>query len=160
MPVKNMNIKIAWKQLPNGVKKPSKNHNDDAGYDLFAAEDVVIKPHQTVLIKTGYAIQATPPAGWNCFAEIKDTSGNAYRLKLSTKAGVVDKGYTGDIGVVIRNNNFFKKIKIKAGAKVAQLIPFLIPITEEVEWVDEATERGDKGFGSSGVATDQEAKKI
>jgi len=156
MPAKNMNIKIAWKALTDTAKKPAKAHDTDAGFDLFADEDIVIKPHQTVLIKTGYAIQMTPPSGWNCYALVKDTSGNAYKLKLSTKAGVIDYEYTGNVGVVIKNNNLFKKIKINKGAKIAQLIPTLIPFTEEVEWVDRETERGDKGYGAStGTATEK-----
>ncbi len=150
---KNMNIKVAWKSLSKTAKKPSKpKSDDDAGFDLYSDEDIVIKPHQTVLIKTGYAIQMTPPEGWNAFAEVKDTSGNALKNKLSTKGGVIDIGYEGNIGIVIRNNNFFKKIKVRKGDKVAQLIPFLIPITEEVDWVDKITVRGSDGYGSTGIA--------
>ena len=151
-------LKVAWKSLTDTAKKPAKAYDDDAGYDLFSDEDVVIWPHQTVLIKTGFAIQMTPPDGWNAFLEIKDTSGNAYTLKLSTKAGVVDKSYTGEVGVIIRNNNFFKKIKIQRGAKIAQAIPFLIPYTEEAKWEKKETKRGKKGYGSTGIATDKVKK--
>lgn len=142
-------VKVAWKKLSPTAIIPKKAHETDAGFDLYSDEDLVIKPHQTVLIKTGLAIQLTPPDGWNAYALVKDTSGNAYKLKLSTKAGVVDIEYTGNVGVVIRNNNMFKKIVIKKGAKIAQLIPTLIPFTEEVLWTDRETERGDKGYGAS-----------
>lgn len=151
---KKFNVKVAWKALTPTAKKPCKpKSNDDAGFDLYSDEDeIVIKPHRTVLIKTGYAMQMTPPEGWNAFAEIKDTSGNAYKQKLSTKGGVIDIGYDGNVGVVIRNNNFFKKIKVKRGDKIAQIIPFLIPITEEAEWIEKETVRGSDGYGSTGVA--------
>lgn len=153
MATTNKNLKIAWKKLTETAKKPSKpKSNDDAGYDLYSDEEVIIKPHQTILIKTGYAIQMTPPSGWNAFAEVKDTSGNALKNKLSTKGGVIDIGYDSDIGVVIRNNNFFKKIKIRKGDKIAQLIPFLIPVTEETEWINKTTVRGSDGYGSTGIA--------
>lgn len=142
-------VKVAWKKLTDTAIIPKKAHETDAGFDLFSDEDLVIKAHQTVLIKTGLAIQLTPPEGWNAYALIKDTSGNAYKLKLSTKAGVVDIEYTGNVGVVIRNNNMFKKIVIKKGAKIAQLIPTLIPFTEEVLWTEKETTRGDKGYGAS-----------
>lgn len=152
---KKTTVKVAWKKLSPTAIIPKKAHETDAGFDLFSDEDLVIKAHKTVLIKTGLAIQMTPPKGWNAYALIKDTSGNAYKLKLSTKAGVVDTEYTGNIGVVIRNNNMFKKIVIKKGAKIAQLIPTLIPFTEEVAWEDRETERGDKGYGAStGTATE------
>lgn len=150
------NLMIAWRTLSGDAKKPTKSNPDDAGFDLFAIEDVAIKPHQTVLVKTGIAAQLFPPSGWNAFLEVKDTSGNALKLKLSTKAGVIDKGYSGEIGVVVRNNNLFKTIKVAKGAKIAQVIPFLIPVCEEIEPVENLkTERGDKGYGSSGIATDK-----
>lgn len=148
-------VKVAWKKLSPTAIIPKKAHETDAGFDLFSDEDIVIKAHQTVLVKTGLAVQLTPPRGWNAYALVKDTSGNAYKLKLSTKAGVVDIEYTGNVGVVIRNNNMFKKIVIKKGSKIAQLIPTLIPFTEEAVWKDRKTERGDKGYGeSTGTATE------
>lgn len=150
-------VKVAWKALSENAVLPKKAHDSDAGYDLYSAEDVVIKAHKTVLVGTDLSVQLTPPAGWNAYALIKDTSGNAYKLKLSTKAGVVDIEYTGNVGVVIKNDNMFKKIVIKKGAKIAQLIPTLIPFTKEAEWVEKETERGDKGYGAStGVATDKQ----
>ena len=94
----------------------------------------------------------TPPKGWNAYANIEDTSGNAWKLKLKSAAGIIDIQYTGNIGVVIRNNNLFKSIKIKKGAKIAQLVFHLIPITKEVEWEEKETERGDAGYGSTGTA--------
>lgn len=150
---KNMNIKIAWRVLTDTAKKPCKpKSNDDAGFDLYSDEDdIVIKKNETVLIKTGCAIQMTPPDGWNAFAEVKDTSGNALKVKLSTKGGVIDIGYNGNIGIVVKNNSG-KKITIKRGSKIAQLIPFLIPITEEVGWVEKKTTRGSDGYGSTGNA--------
>ena len=49
----------------------------------------------------------------------------------------------------------FKKIVIKKGAKIAQLIPTLMPFTEGAVWEDRETERGDKGYGdSTGIATE------
>lgn len=150
---KSYNVKVAWKALTDTAVKPCKPKSpDDAGFDLYSDEDeIVIKPRRTVLIKTGYAMQMTPPEGWNAFAEIKDTSGNAWKNKLSTKGGVIDIGYDGNIGVVIRNNNIFRKITVKRGDKIAQIIPFLIPAVEEAEWVEKDTVRGSDGYGSTGV---------
>lgn len=146
---KNITVKVAWKKLSPTAIIPKKAHETDAGFDLFSDEDLVIKAHRTVLIKTGLAIQMTPPKGWNAYALIKDTSGNAYKKKVKVSGGVIDIDFLGNIGVILRNNNFFKKIVIKKGAKIAQLIPTLIPFTEEAVWEDRETERGDKGYGES-----------
>lgn len=144
-------IKVAFKKLVDDAKIPAKpKSKDDAGFDLYSNQDIVIKPHRTVCIKTGCAVQLTPPDGWNAYAKVEDTSGNAANKKLSVKAGVIDIGYTGDVGVVIKNNNMFKKINIKKGDKIAQLIPYLIPFAEEADWVEKETVRGSDGFGSTG----------
>lgn len=149
MATKKSSIKVAWKKLTDTAKIPQKAHNDDAGFDLYADENVVIKPHQTVLVKTGIAVQLTPPDGWNAYAKVEDTSGNALKKKIKTAGGVIDIGYDGNVGVVIRNNNLFKKIKVEKGAKIAQLIPYLIPVVENADWKDKETERGNKGYGET-----------
>jgi dUTP pyrophosphatase len=76
------------------------------------------------------------------------------KVCLKIGGGVVDQNYRGPIGVIIYNFSP-KEITIAKGAKIGQLVPMLIPIfeVEEVDDVNE-TDRGSKGFGSSGVATD------
>lgn len=147
-----MTVEVAWKKVGDeSAVKPCRAHDTDAGFDLYATKDFEIGVGETVLAKTGYAVQQTPPEGWNCYANIEDTSGNAYKVKLKTAGGIIDKDYQGEIGVVIRNNSD-DRVYIKAGKKIAQLIFHAIPLVKEVEWKEVETERGDKGFGSTGVA--------
>lgn len=77
----------------------------DAGRDLFAAEDVVIAPGQTKLIKTGLAIAL--PDRYSFEAQVRPTSGNALKLGLTVlnSPGTIDAGYRGEIGVIAHNVN-------------------------------------------------------
>ena len=150
-----MKIKLAFKKLTETAILPQKPKSQtDAGYDLYSDIDKTIQPNETTLINTGIAVQQYSPSSWNSYCLVKDTSGNALKKKLSVKAGVVDKEYRGEIGVVIKNNST-EPISIVKGDKIAQLIPTLIPLVEEVDWVDDVTSRGIDGFGSTGVVGDK-----
>ena len=114
---------------------------------LYSIENVLIKPNEEPKsIRTGIAIQL--PEGYG--AIIKDRSSLASK-GLHVVAGVIDNGYRGEI-IVKMVNLTDKPIFIEEGSKIAQLI--LIPIVDcrvvESNRLTE-TERGSKGFGSSGI---------
>jgi dUTP pyrophosphatase len=74
---------------------------------------------------------------------------------LDTLAGVIDPDYTGEIKVVLQNLDTAQPFVIRPGYRIAQLILEKFEVVEVVEVVEtgapEATERGDAGFGSTGV---------
>lgn len=150
-------MKLLFKKLSEKGKIPYKEHDLDAGYDLYAADPILVWGKHRAFIPTNIAVQARDiPKGFKFFAKVEGTSGNAKKKGLQPMGGVVDQGYTGDIGVVLENNSFFP-IKISAGDKIAQLVPHLIPIIDSAEEVKEFTDenndgRGEAGFGSTGTA--------
>ena len=135
------------KKLRANAKLPQKAHAGDLGYDLFSVEGPAVYPDQTVVVKTGIAIQF--PEGYGGF--IKDRSSVATKRGLFTVAGVIDNGYVGEICVALHNGST-ELVHITPGEKIAQLV--LIPtVNFEVTEVDEvisADERGVGGFGSTG----------
>ena len=135
------------KKLRPDAKLPHKAHAGDLGYDLFSDEGVAIFPHETKVVKTGIAIQF--PVGYGGF--IKDRSSVATKKGLHTVAGVIDNGYTGEIGMALYNGTE-SLIHIAPGEKIAQLV--LIPTVdftiEEVIETISLDGRGDNGFGSTG----------
>jgi dUTP pyrophosphatase len=169
-------MKIKFKKLSENATIPTLHHPTDAGLDLFAAEEITILPATQVkkmdgdlttslrdivvnepqrVVPTDIAWEPENiPEGYKVVGIIKETSGNAMKVCLKIGGGVVDQNYRGPIGVIIYNFSP-KEITIAKGAKIGQLVPMLIPIfeVEEVDDVNE-TDRGSKGFGSSGVATD------
>jgi len=156
-------MEIKFKKLSKDAITPKLNNALDVGFDLFSAETVVIPgfigwlfgKKNRALIKTNIAWQPVlTKKSSKPFLEVKDTSGNAWKIGVSTMAGIIDPNYTGDIGVILKNTNL-KKVVVKKGDKIAQAILLETPVAKIIE-VNELnkTERGNKGYGSSGKIGD------
>lgn len=132
-------------QLDAGAYKPVKAHEADAGFDLFAREDVALSPDKTfkvdtgvhVLIPEGYVGLVLPRSSYNCAG-------------VATPTGVIDAGYTGSISVVLVSKY---DLRIFAGNRIAQLVIVPLPDVHLVEGdvTGVKSERGLGGFGSSGA---------
>lgn len=131
--------------LDEGAKMPCKAHKEDAGYDLFTPEAVVVLPRESVTIDTGVHVQI--PEGY--VGMLKSKSGLNVKYGI-TSEGVIDCGYTGSIRVKLYNNSHNNYV-FAVGDKITQLV--IMPIADAdlviVDSLDE-TDRGDGGFGSSG----------
>lgn len=132
--------------LDQGAILPTRAHDDDAGLDLYARDKQVVCAKESAKFDTGVHIQL--PKGTVGF--IKSKSGLNVKYGLTCE-GVIDVGYTGSIVVKMYNNSGFDYV-VNAGDKIAQLVvlPILLPKPELVDSLEE-TERGDNGFGSTGV---------
>jgi len=114
--------------------------SEDLGYDLFALEAVELAPRSQARVRTGIAVEARHPlTGEPLGLLVRDRSSMAAR-GVATIAGVIDAGYRGEI-----------LIQLKAGEKIAQMIPIPV-LTGPVQTVSNLDDsaRADKGFGSSG----------
>ena len=137
-------------------KLPVKAHEDDAGFDFFAPldmDEVVLMPGEDYVIQTG--VRVAVPKGWALLGVNK--SGVATKKKLTLGAKLVDSGYTGELGIHLFNISGSTESSISPGDKIAQFV--MIPIgTAVLDAIDEdeywrrnnATERGEGGFGSTG----------
>jgi len=134
---------------------PTRNKSTDAGLDLYAMEDKFIELGSTAVVRTGVSINI--PQG--VVGKIEDRSSLAAK-GLRTGAGVVDAGYSGEVGVVIHNLTsqlasdpvlYRKGYQVRRGDKIAQLLTYAVetPTVEVVSNLWES-ERGAGGFGSSG----------
>ena len=137
-----MKVKVI---LDKGAKMPTKAHEADAGFDIYTPERKVIRRNDSTIIDTGVHIEI--PKGYVGF--LKSKSGLNVKCGI-TGEGVIDSGYTGSIVAKLYNNGDDLVI-IEEGQKVIQIVFLPIPEIELVQ-VDEfeETERGNKGFGSSG----------
>ena len=137
---------IRVKRLVPDIKLPTYAHPDDAGMDLYSAEDKVIAPGEHCTIKTGVAIAV--PKGF--VGLIWDKSGIA-KNGLKTMGGVLDSNYRGEIILILKNVSD-KAYEVKKNNKIAQLLIQPIVNNQVVEVSDlDATDRGDKGLGSTGL---------
>ena len=124
--------------------KATRAHEADAGLDLYAMESGWIFPKCRKVFNTG------------CHAAIPKqfvgllTSKSGLMARGITSRGTIDSGFTGGIKAVLFNHSW-KFVRIRKGQKITQLVIMPI-ITPELELVDslEETDRGDRGFGSTG----------
>ena len=138
------------KLLTPAAKAPTVAHpGEDLGYDVYAAETVTLEARGHALVPTGIAVECTSPAGERMGALLRDKSSLAAR-RLVLTGGVIDAGYRGEIKVLMENLGH-EPVTIRAGEKVANLIPYPV-LTGEVQVVEELNESSRKagGFGSSG----------
>ena len=142
---------IKYTKLNEYAQEPTRGSAAAAGYDLYAAikDPVKIPAHSTVKIGTGLAF-ALPN---NTFAAIFARSGLATKegLRPANCVGVCDSDYRGEYIVALHNDTDSEKF-INPGERIAQMVlmPYIPMMFEEVESLDK-TERGEGGFGSTGV---------
>lgn len=148
-------------KVEDGGKLPHKVRQTDAGFDLFATEDIVLYPGQSG--KTPLNVRLKLPI--NTYAEITTKSGLGSRGH-AVRAGIIDEEYRGIINVIHSNVAliegldedglplmYTQPLVIKKGEKLAQLImhPYSNQyFIEEVQELDMNTSRGEGGFGSTG----------
>lgn len=140
------------KRLNEKAKVPTRGSANAAGYDLYADlpdKELVIWPHDTVLIDTGWAMRMPN----NCFGAIFARSGLATKqgLRPANCVGVIDQDYRGPVKVALHNDSDIHQT-IRDGERIAQLviIPYYEVDFDEVEELD-ITERNEGGFGSTGT---------
>lgn len=139
-----MTTDIKVKLLPGG-SVPQRKTTGAAGYDLSAARLVTIAPGAIGLVPCGFCIEL--PDGME--AQIRPRSGLASGGKMAM-FGTIDSDYRGEVAVVIANftNEVFR---VEAGDRIAQMVVAQVAPTRMVVVNDlSPTERGDRGFGSTG----------
>jgi dUTP pyrophosphatase len=144
-----VNIFLKIKRLNKDVKLPTKNHPDDAGYDVYANMCDYILPKQTALIKTGLILDI--PSGYE--VQIRPRSGLSYRTKIriANTPGTIDAGYKDELMIILENISDEEGYPILEGDRIAQLVVQKLPEVElvEVEEINTDNNRGG-GCGSSG----------
>lgn len=129
---------------------PYKKHKSDAGWDLRSNnEDFVLEKFDRAKIHTGVRLQIPPKhAG---IVVPRSGLGTKMRVTLSNDVGVIDSDYRGEVIVNLVNDGN-KDLEIKKYDRIAQLliIPVLIADLEATDRLSR-TDRGDNGFGSTGV---------
>ncbi|HEC2218238.1 TPA: dUTP pyrophosphatase [Staphylococcus delphini] len=164
------------KLLSDNATMPKREHDTDAGFDIYAAETVVLEPQEKTLIATDIAVNI--PKGY--VGLLTSRSGVSSKTHLVIETGKIDAGYQGHMQINIKNDtqknvatntygygkyldiegkeiaNPHVKLgntyRVNKGDRLAQLV--IVPIwTPELQKVEEFTSesaRGEKGFGSSG----------
>lgn len=126
---------------------PEYAHVTDAGADIYAIEDVAVKPHTTVLVKTG--LKVAIPTGYEI--QIRPRSGMSFKtsMRVANAPGTIDAGYRGEVCVIMENTGNLT-YNIAKGDRVAQMVIMPVPM---INWIEtnelDDTDRGEGGFGST-----------
>ncbi|UXU66008.1 dUTP pyrophosphatase [Staphylococcus agnetis] len=162
------------KLLSKNATLPTRNHSTDAGFDIYAAETVILEPQEKALIATDIAVNI--PKGY--VGLLTSRSGVSRDTHLVVETGKIDAGFQGHMQINIKNDHednkgetiFKRDLKdkiiiedgrhlykqgtyvINKGERLGQLVivPIVTPELQEVEKFDDVSARGAKGFGSSG----------
>lgn len=143
----------------------------DAGFDVFVTKDVTIDAGGTALVPLGIAAFMLAPPDCACCSGSGSSSGDvrtlAYDLRarssiyktyarLANGVGLIDAGYRGELMAAVDNRSHRVPLHLTRGARLFQLVrcdgaPFSVRMTrEDTDAAAWSTERGTKGFGSTG----------
>lgn len=141
-------IKVKIEKINENAKIPTYAHDTDAGADIYSADEVSLNPHETKLISTG--IKVAIPSGYEL--SIRPRSGLSLKtnLRIANSPATIDSAYRGEIKVIMQNTGDSIE-KINIGDRIGQFIIMPVPMIEwEETTIDDNTDRGEGGFGSSG----------
>lgn len=144
--MENNNV-LEVKKITKDAVLPKYSMPTDVGLDLVCIENTSFMPSEKKEVKTGLMIKI--PKGY--VGLIRDRAGIVSKINLQTVAGTFDSGYRGELTVILANLGDVE-VEIEKGMKIAQLV--IVPFEKvDVKLVDDMdeTERGDKGFGSTGL---------
>ncbi|QDV38072.1 dUTP diphosphatase [Tautonia plasticadhaerens] len=164
-------MRLRVRRLHDRAILPTRHNPRDAGLDLFAIEDLAVRPGEILKVRTGIALQpgSLPGHPEGIVSLVWDKSGRA-ASGLKTMGGVIDESYTGELLVVVTNLNHgpvfeaiasggraeaaravdLATVRVPYGKAIAQLLVQSVTLAEPVEVEElDPTDRGDRGFGSS-----------
>lgn len=132
-----------------GGQPPTRSHENDAGWDLYTCERVVIPPGQFRDLPTNVWV-AMPDQWWGL---VTGRSSALRKHGLLVHSGVIDSGYRGELyaGAFNLSN---KQVIVEPGQRLAQFIPIGRPPAIDPVWSvgdPPPGERGSNGFGSTGL---------
>jgi dUTP pyrophosphatase len=141
-------IELPVRRLRDDAVLPAQAYAGDAGFDLAACERREVRPGERAVIPTGLAVEI--PDGHGGFVLPRSGLAARHGITLLNAPGLIDAGYRGEVQVVFHNTDGEETFVVEPGMRIAQLVVLPVPELTLVEQ-DElaASERGDRGFGSS-----------
>ena len=136
---------VKTKKLQPEAKIPVKGTGGSACYDIYPLEEAVVRPHDSVILGTGIAVEL--PSGYEL--QIRPRSGYAFEHDLVAYWGTLDSDYTREIKVKIFNLSSETK-QISKDKAIAQICVKPVYEVNFIE-VNELADKEHKGFGSTDI---------
>jgi dUTP pyrophosphatase len=141
-------IELPIQRLHDDAVVPSRAYDGDAGLDLSACERVELAPGERAIVRTGLAVAI--PTGYAGYVQPRSGLAAKHGITIVNTPGLVDSGYRGELKVILHNTDAREPFVVEPGMRIAQLVLLEVPPVEPVEVAElPATERGERGFGSS-----------
>ena len=147
-------VNVTVKRLlhAHGIGLPTYATPGSAGLDIAAAieADLTIAPGERISIPTGVCLEL--PVGYE--AQLRPRSGLALKhgITILNSPGTIDSDYRGEIMIILINHGE-RPVTVTRGERIAQLVVAPVSRTNWVEAPDiDTTERGSRGFGSTGTS--------
>lgn len=142
-------VEVAVRLLRPGAQLPRRAYDGDAAFDLCAAEAADIGPLERAVVGTGVALGL--PAGLAALTLPRSGLAAQHGVSIVNAPGLIDPGYRGEVRVILLNTDPRATFAVRPGDRIAQLLfvslsPVRLTATQQLD----ATERGARGFGSSG----------
>jgi dUTP pyrophosphatase len=142
-------LQLKIRKLRPDAHLPAYAHGpaEDAGLDLRAVEDTVLRPGVPFAVPTGFAMELPP--GFE--AQVRPRSGLALKhaITVPNSPGTIDPAYRGEVKVILLNLGR-EDYEIRAGDRIAQMVIARYEAAEVIETELADSARGQGGFGSSG----------
>jgi dUTP pyrophosphatase len=138
------------RRLRDDALLPARAQEGDAGLDLTSCEVASIGPGRRVAVGTGIAVEI--PEGHAGLVVPRSGLALRHGLSVVNAPGVIDAGYRGEVRVILLNTDLEHAFTVEPGMRIAQLLVVPALAVEVVEAGElTATERGESGFGSTGL---------
>ena len=145
----------AHKANPKSTIPTVAYNNTSAAFDITCIKDTIIYARGSAVVPNGLNLTISDKDKYFMYVQLRSSMG--FKKELTLHPGIIDPGYTGDLGIKLYNLGD-EDIIIKEGERYAQILVLPIPQYEIKELNDKDYEiikllqlRGDKGFGSSNI---------
>lgn len=145
---------ILAKLSPDARRLPTYAKPGDAGLDLAATMSCTLGPQERAVIPCGISLAI--PEGYAGLVIPRSGLAADHGITIVNSPGLIDSGYRGEVKAVLLNTDTTRSFEIRPGDRIAQLLIISIPSITLTPCSElSGSERGEEGFGSSGLASEE-----
>ena len=138
-------------KMSDDIVTPVYASEGDAGMDIRANEDIIIKPHETKLVSTG--IKIAIPNGYEI--QVRPRSGMSLKtnLRIANSPGTIDSGYRDELKIIVTNISMNEDLIINKNDRIAQIVlcKYEKIYFKEIKYIKTIEGNRGGGFGHSGI---------